>query len=59
MLFFGTVLALVAAAAAIPAPEIVTNAERLARRLPPLPPKFGRSLPGYARAVDNPTPAFG
>lgn len=27
----------------------ITNAQRLARGLPPLPPKFGRALPGYAR----------
>src|SRR5258708_4173730 len=27
----------------------LTNAQRLARGLPILPPKFGRALPGYAR----------
>jgi len=30
-------------------PENWTNSQRLARGLPPLSPKFGRTLPGYAR----------
>jgi len=32
-----------------------TNSDRLARGLPPAPPRFGRTLPGRA---DSPTPAF-
>ncbi|KAG1860706.1 hypothetical protein DFJ58DRAFT_778581 [Suillus subalutaceus] len=40
----------------------LTNAQRLARGLPILPPKFGRSLPGYARSptvagVKDPSPS--
>ncbi|KAG2157735.1 uncharacterized protein EDB93DRAFT_1325942, partial [Suillus bovinus] len=39
----------------------ITNAQRLARGLPPLPPKFGRALPGYAKtpteAGGNPVPS--
>ncbi|KAG1795177.1 uncharacterized protein HD556DRAFT_1366609 [Suillus plorans] len=39
----------------------ITNAQRLARGLPPLPPKFGRALPGYARtptvAAENSSPS--
>ncbi|KAH7926018.1 hypothetical protein BV22DRAFT_1046345 [Leucogyrophana mollusca] len=46
--------ALFVATASPVAAEGLTNAERLARGLPILPPKFGRSVPGYAR---NPTPA--
>ncbi|KAH7909553.1 hypothetical protein BJ138DRAFT_1155001 [Hygrophoropsis aurantiaca] len=48
-------LALIAAAASPAAAEGSTNAERFARGLPPLPPKFGRSHPGQAR---NPSSAF-
>jgi hypothetical protein len=36
-----------------------SNAQRLARGLPPRSPKFGRTLPGFVQARDNPTPAFG
>ncbi|KAG2075691.1 hypothetical protein BDR04DRAFT_1150019 [Suillus decipiens] len=40
----------------------LTNAQRLARGLPILPPKFGRALPGYARTPiatgENPSPSF-
>ncbi|KAG2363263.1 hypothetical protein BDR07DRAFT_1608929 [Suillus spraguei] len=40
----------------------LTNAQRLARGLPILPPKFGRAFPGYARtptvAGENPSPSF-
>jgi len=36
-----------------------TNAQRLARGLPPRSPKFRRTLPGYVQARDDPTPAFG
>ncbi|KAF9240656.1 hypothetical protein BU15DRAFT_73887 [Melanogaster broomeanus] len=47
-LFFVGCLALLFAALTGAAPENWTNAQRLARGLPPLPPKFGRTLPGHA-----------
>ncbi|KAF8845105.1 hypothetical protein BDN67DRAFT_1007473 [Paxillus ammoniavirescens] len=48
--FFVACLALLFAALTAAAPEDWTNAQRLARGLPPSPPKFGRILPGYARS---------
>lgn len=36
-----------------------SNSQRLARGLPPLPPKFGRNRPGYPTQYYNPTPVFG
>ncbi|KIJ20895.1 hypothetical protein PAXINDRAFT_165723 [Paxillus involutus ATCC 200175] len=48
--FFVACLALLFAALTIAAPQDWTNAQRLARGLPPSPPKFGRILPGYVRS---------
>ena len=62
MLFFSTVIFLAATVVAdIKSPsqrDATTNRERLARNLPPLPPKFVRELPGYVGA-DVPTNVHG
>jgi hypothetical protein len=55
MRLLAAVLALIAiAVTASPIQE--SNGQRMARGLPPLPPKLGRNLPGYVEARD-PTPA--
>lgn len=36
-----------------------TNSQRMARGLPPSPPRFGRILPGNVQARNDPTPTFG
>jgi len=51
--------ALVAVAVATCAIAGESNAQRLSRGLPPRSPKFGRTLPGFAQAQDDPTPAYG
>ena len=43
-------------AVAVPAES---NAQRLARGLPPLRPNFGRTKPGFMQSFDDPTPIFG
>ncbi|KIK98191.1 hypothetical protein PAXRUDRAFT_31354 [Paxillus rubicundulus Ve08.2h10] len=49
-LFFVAWLSLLFAALTAAAPEDWTNAQRLARSLPPSRPKLGRILPGYVRS---------
>jgi hypothetical protein len=44
---------LLSTVAALPAPTEESNAQRLARGLPPRAPKFGRNLPGVPQLIDG------
>jgi hypothetical protein len=58
MLSLYAALLVLVTAAGISAAPAESNAQRLARGLPPLKPRFGRNLPGVIQ-IWYPTPVFG